>query len=36
VELAVHEVMKLGGEVEVLHDGQTSEKLGNIGALLRY
>jgi peptide chain release factor subunit 1 len=36
VEMAVHKVMKLGGEVEVLRDGQTIEKFGSIGALLRY
>jgi peptide chain release factor subunit 1 len=36
VELAVHEVMKLGGDVEVLHNGEMSEKFGYIGALLRY
>jgi peptide chain release factor subunit 1 len=36
VEMAVHEVMKFGGEVEVLHNGEMSEKFGNIGALLRY
>jgi peptide chain release factor subunit 1 len=36
VELAVHEVMKLGGEIEVLHDGELPEQFGNIGALLRY
>jgi peptide chain release factor subunit 1 len=36
VELAVHEVMKLGGDVEVLHDGEISERFGHIGALVRY
>ncbi|MGE5224869.1 MAG: hypothetical protein ACM3PY_20735 [Omnitrophica WOR_2 bacterium] len=36
VELAVRQVMKLGGEIEVLHDGQGAEEFGNIGALLRY
>jgi peptide subunit release factor 1 (eRF1) len=36
VEMAVHKVMELGGEVEVLHDGQITEKFGNIAALLRY
>ncbi len=36
VEMAVHQVMKLGGDVEVLHDGQSTEFFGNIGALLRY
>lgn len=36
VEMAVHDVMKLNGDVEVLHDGQAFQKLGDIGALLRY
>ncbi len=36
VEMAVRDVMKLGGEVEVLHDGAIMEECGNIGALLRY
>jgi peptide subunit release factor 1 (eRF1) len=36
VEMAVHQVMKLGGEVEVLHDGEATEAFGNIGAILRY
>ena len=36
VEMAVHQVMKLGGDVEVLHDGQSTESFGNIGAILRY
>lgn len=36
VEMAVHKVMKGGGEVEVLHDGQGAEDFGKIGALLRY
>jgi peptide chain release factor subunit 1 len=36
VEMAVRQVMKLGGEVEVLHDGQATESFGNIGAILRY
>jgi peptide subunit release factor 1 (eRF1) len=36
VELAVHNVMKLGGEVEVLHDAGMTKEIGNIGALLRY
>jgi peptide chain release factor subunit 1 len=35
VEMAVHQVMKLGGDVEVVHDAMT-EEIGNIGALLRY
>ncbi|RPI88325.1 MAG: hypothetical protein EHM41_01760 [Chloroflexi bacterium] len=36
VEMAVHNVMKLGGEVEVIHDPILTEEFGNIGALLRY
>jgi peptide subunit release factor 1 (eRF1) len=36
VEMAVHQVMKLGGEVEVLHESQMGETFGNIGAILRY
>jgi peptide subunit release factor 1 (eRF1) len=36
VEMAVHKVMELGGEVEVLHDGQITQEFGNIAALLRY
>ncbi len=36
VELAVHKVMETGGDVEVLHDGQTTKEFGNIAALLRY
>jgi peptide chain release factor subunit 1 len=36
VEMAVHKVMKLGGEVEVLRDDKITDKFGNIGALLRY
>jgi peptide subunit release factor 1 (eRF1) len=36
VEMAVHQVMKLGGDVEVLHDGKSTESFGNIGAILRY
>jgi peptide chain release factor subunit 1 len=36
VEMAVHKVMKLGGEVEVLRDDKVTDKFGNIGALLRY
>lgn len=36
VEMAVHQVMRLGGDVEVLHDGQATETFGNIGAILRY
>ena len=36
VELAVRSVMQHGGEVEVLQNAQAGEKLGHIGALLRY
>ena len=36
VEMAVHQVMKLGGEVEVLHESLIGETFGNIGAILRY
>ncbi|RPI21214.1 MAG: hypothetical protein EHM70_25440 [Chloroflexota bacterium] len=36
VEMAVHEVMKTGGEVEVLHDGQMADEFENIGAVVRY
>jgi peptide chain release factor subunit 1 len=36
VEMAVHQVMKLGGEVEVLHESTMAETFGNIGAILRY
>jgi len=36
VELAVHKVMKLGGEVEVLHNDRITKDIDNIGALLRY
>ena len=36
VEMAVRSVMQSGGEVEVLQNVLASEKLGNIGALLRY
>jgi len=36
VEMAVHQVMKLGGDVEVLHESQTAETFGNVGALLHY
>jgi rubrerythrin len=36
VELAVRTVMQQGGEVEVLQNEQPGEKLGYIGALLRY
>jgi peptide subunit release factor 1 (eRF1) len=36
VEMAVRNVMLSGGDVEVLHDGQSTEDFGNIAALLRY
>jgi peptide subunit release factor 1 (eRF1) len=36
VEMAVHNVMQHGGDVEVLHDEEITERFGNIGALLRY
>ena len=36
VELAVREVMKSGGEVEVVHGNKTLEPYEMIGALLRY
>jgi peptide subunit release factor 1 (eRF1) len=36
VEMAVHQVMKLGGDVEVLHKSPMGETFGKIGALLRY
>jgi peptide chain release factor subunit 1 len=36
VEMAVHQVMQNGGDVEVLHDGDLLSKVGDIGALLRY
>ena len=36
VEVAVHQVMKTGGEVEVLHANQAVGVFNQIGALLRY
>jgi peptide subunit release factor 1 (eRF1) len=36
VEVAVRQVMRSGGEVEVLHSNQTGKGFGQIGALLRY
>jgi peptide subunit release factor 1 (eRF1) len=36
VELAVRTIMQQGSEVEVLHSEQTAEKVGKIGAILRY
>ncbi|HVN55610.1 MAG TPA: hypothetical protein VMT46_14850 [Anaerolineaceae bacterium] len=36
VEMAVQDVMRKGGEVEVIHSGPELEKAGKIGAILRY
>ncbi len=36
VEMAVEDVMRKGGEVEVIHSGPALEKAGKIGAILRY
>jgi hypothetical protein len=36
VEMAVHQVMQQGGDVEVLHDDHLTGQFGHIGALLRY
>lgn len=36
VEVAVRQVMRSGGEVEVLHDDQVLKEFDQIGALLRY
>jgi peptide subunit release factor 1 (eRF1) len=36
VEVAVRQVMRSGGEVEVLHSNQTGKGFDQIGALLRY
>jgi peptide subunit release factor 1 (eRF1) len=36
VEMAVHQVMQQGGEVEVLHSETLTSQFGHIGALLRY
>jgi peptide chain release factor subunit 1 len=36
VEMVVRKVMQQGGEVEVLHDDQNTERFGHIGAILRY
>jgi len=36
VEMAVHGVMRQGGDVEVLQPGQVAHDFGKIGALLRY
>ncbi len=36
VEMAVRKVMQQGGEVEVLHEDQNTERFGHIGAILRY
>jgi peptide chain release factor subunit 1 len=36
VEMVVRQVMQQGGEVEVLHADQNTERFGHIGAILRY
>ncbi len=36
VEMAVRQVMLQGGDVEVLHEDQNTERFGHIGAILRY
>jgi peptide subunit release factor 1 (eRF1) len=36
VEMAVHKVMELGGDVEVLPNGESGKEFGNIAGLLRY
>ncbi len=36
VDLAVNAVLRSGGEVEVVHQNDALEKLGSIGAMLRY
>lgn len=36
VELAVHQVIQSGGDVEVVHSTQTQDAFDQIGALLRY
>jgi rubrerythrin len=36
VEMVVRQVMQQGGEVEVLHEDQNTERFGHIGAILRY
>jgi peptide subunit release factor 1 (eRF1) len=36
VEMAVRQVMQQGGDVEVLHEDQNTERFGHIGAILRY
>ena len=36
VEMVVRKVMQQGGEVEVLHEDQNTERFGHIGAILRY
>ena len=36
VDMAVHSVLRGGGEVQVVHDNQALERAGRIGALLRY
>jgi hypothetical protein len=36
VEVAVRQVMRAGGDVEVLHDDPSRKGFDKIGALLRY
>ncbi len=36
VEMAVHDVMRQGGDVEILHDEQMMDDCGKIAAMLRY
>lgn len=36
VELAVQNVLRSGGDVDVLHDDQLTQRMGQIGAQLRY
>jgi len=36
VEMAVHSVLQQGGEVEILQSALDDEKLGGVGAILRY
>jgi peptide chain release factor subunit 1 len=36
VELAVNKVLRSGGDVEVIHESEAIDKLGSVGAFLRY
>jgi peptide subunit release factor 1 (eRF1) len=36
VEMAISTVMRHGGNIEVVHDNAQLEKVGEIGAMLRY